>query len=599
MSLEDYELVFKGPRNSLKKTHKKLLLALSAAYGEKVVERAMELQLSGPLTLKRSSKREDLEHLLNVLRDAGGDGFIARAKPQQSVGTATKSSTSSKLKSLDELRDLVAKLRKKSKKIVQCQGVFDLLHIGHFRHLNSAKRHGDVLIVTIVSDRYAKKEFGKLTFAEDLRAEAIANIECCDYVCIVDSASALESIAAIRPDFYAKEVKPALEEDGESKETQKEKRAVEKAGGKVIYTEERIPNSAHLRSLFFEQYPNQTVTYLRRFASKNSAGMLAESLEKLRNLKILVIGDTIIDQYHYCTALGKSAKESIIVNKYISEENFAGGSLATANHVAQVSKNIDLLTVLGKENSYEDFIRSHLNPNIKPHFIHRPSCVTTVKRRFVSTDANVKLFELCHIDDGFLSDREEEKILHYLEKNIRRYDLVIVSDFGHGMMTKNIMKLVCAKSRCLALNVQTNGANQGFNLVTKYSKADLVCIDERELRLATRDRFSEVPALMKEITKSLKCKQIVATRGHHGSICYNPELGFHKTPAFASSSVDKVGAGDAFFAYVAPCFAVGMPQDILGFVGNAVGALKVQIVGNRESVKYADFVSFTTRLLNV
>ena len=60
---------------------------------------------------------------------------------------------------------------------------------------------------------------------------------------------------------------------------------------------------------------------------------------------------------------------------------------------------------------------------------------------------------------------------------------------------------------------------------------------------------------------------------------------------------DAIGAGDAFFAFIAPCFAGGMSQDLVSFVGNAVGSLAVQIVCNREPVNFVDLVKFITRLL--
>jgi len=83
--------------------------------------------------------------------------------------------------------------------------------------------------------------------------------------------------------------------------------------------------------------------------------------------------------------------------------------------------------------------------------------------------------------------------------NFLDYDLVIVSDYGHGFLTKKIRDLICAKAKYLALNVQTNSANIGFNLVTKYRRANCVCIDELELRYATHERFSDLRAHTKKI----------------------------------------------------------------------------------------------------
>ena len=137
----------------------------------------------------------------------------------------------------------------------------------------------------------------------------------------------------------------------------------------------------------------------------------------------------------------------------------------------------------------------------------------------------------------------------------------------------------------------------GFNLVTKYPRANCVCVDEMELRFATHDKFSDVRILIKEVYSDIKCEHVIATRGPAGSLAYSKKEGFHETPAFAYRVVDAIGAGDAFFAFISPCFAAKMPQDLVSFIGNTVGSLAVQIVCNREPVNKVDLVKFITRLL--
>ena len=86
-------------------------------------------------------------------------------------------------------------------------------------------------------------------------------------------------------------------------------------------------------------------------------------------MKILVIGEAIIDEYQYGRSIGKAAKESIIALKHLYNEKFAGGSLAIANHVASFCDKVDLFTVLGEIDSQEDFIEKHLDKKINhnPH----------------------------------------------------------------------------------------------------------------------------------------------------------------------------------------------------------------------------------------
>lgn len=504
-----------------------------------------------------------------------------------------------KVRPLRELAEVTARCRSLGKTVVMCHGVFDLIHLGHVRHLNSAKKLGDILIVTITADQFVKKGPGRPIFNEQLRAEALANLTAIDFVGIVEEPTALTAIELIKPRYYVKGPDYKNKSEDVTAKILEEEAAVARVGGEIYFTDDVTFSSSQLINNYFDVLPEKTTQYLRSIASKYSIKEIQQWITKAQELKVLVVGDSIIDQYHYCRALGKSSKDSIVAQKYLHEENFAGGALATANHVAEMVGSVDLVTVLGKKLSHEKFIRGKLNPAITPHFFYRPGAVTTIKRRYIGEESQQKLFEICFLDDDPLNEKEKSELDSYLRENISNFDLVVVNDFGHGMLANGFLKLLSEKSKCLALNVQTNSANHGFNLVTKYRQADFICIDERELRLATHDRYSDLPPLVKQISKELSLKQLIVTRGRDGSISYDPKNGFIETPTFAKTGVDKVGAGDAFFSYVAPLFAIGAPKEIISLVGNAVGSLAIQIVGNRDPVRLVDLQKFLIRLLKM
>jgi rfaE bifunctional protein nucleotidyltransferase chain/domain len=501
-----------------------------------------------------------------------------------------------KIKSLHELAKIAAGHKRQGRTLAQCHGVFDLLHLGHIRHFRSAKRQADVLIVTLTADKYVKRGPGRPYFNEHLRAEALSALTMVDYVCVLDHPTAVEAIRAVRPDIYAKGSDYRDKKTDVTGMIYAEQAAVKSVGGRIVITDDIVFSSSGLINHYLEIYPRETVRYLKDFAARFPMDGILLQLKKIRRLKILVIGDAIVDQYHYCLAMGKSSKENLVVNKYLSDESFAGGALATANHARELSGSLDFLTVLGKENSFDKFIRSHLSKGIRPIFMTRPDAPTTVKRRFVNFDGNKKLFEICYMEDRFLPPPQEVQILRFLNGNLKKYDLVIAADFGHGLITQKIIDLLCAKSKRLAVNVQTNSANIGFNLVTKYPRADYVCVDEMELRLAMHERLAALPELVQRIQKRMHAKQVMVTRGKDGALGYRRKEGFYQSPALSYHIVDKVGAGDAFFACTAPCFAVGMPQEAISFIGNAAGSIAVQIICNREPVKYADLIKFMTRL---
>ena len=111
------------------------------------------------------------------------------------------------IKKIIDIKDaelLAADLRKQKKRIVLCHGTFDLLHTGHIKHMQNAKAQGDILFVSITADSFVLKGPGRPVFNEQLRLDNIAALESVDYVFINHSQTALISIDAIKPSYYAK-----------------------------------------------------------------------------------------------------------------------------------------------------------------------------------------------------------------------------------------------------------------------------------------------------------------------------------------------------------------------------------------------------------
>jgi rfaE bifunctional protein nucleotidyltransferase chain/domain len=503
----------------------------------------------------------------------------------------------SKVKDLDELAGVLAGLRQQGKTIVHCHGVFDLIHPGHIRHFEAAKREGDVLVVTITQDGFVNKGPGRPVFNQRLRAESVAALQWVDFVAINRWPSAVEAIALLKPDVYVKGGEYAAPESDVTGMIVHEEETVKAGGGRIHFTNEITFSSTELLNTHFDVYPDDAQAFLKGFRQRYSAGEVIKRLDSLRKLKVLVIGETIIDEYHYCQAMGKSPKELLVTTKYLREEVFAGGVLACANHVAGFCEDVHLVTCLGSKNSHEEFVRTHLKPNVTAQFFHRDDSSTIVKRRYLDHAFLSKMFEVCFLDDTAIPPRIEQDMCAYLKSVVGDYDLVLVADYGHGLMGADTIGQLCADARFLAVNTQTNSANAGYNLITKYPRADFICIDEPEMRLACHNRVSDLRELMTGTTRKLSSQRAVVTRGHLGSLAYSAEEGFFEVPVFSSKIVDRVGAGDAYLSVAAPCVASGMPMDLVGFVGNAVGALAVRIVGNRSAVEPVPLYKFITALL--
>jgi rfaE bifunctional protein nucleotidyltransferase chain/domain len=509
----------------------------------------------------------------------------------------TSSTFDAKIKSLDELEPILSALRGRRQVVVQCHGVFDLLHPGHIRHFVAARTQGDVLVVTVTPDRFVNKGPGRPVFNQRLRAEFIAALACVDFVTVTESPTAVESIRAIRPDVYVKGSDYLDDRDDLTGKIVDERRAVEEGGGRVHFTDDITFSSTELLNVHFDVYPEEAQTFLRDYRHRRSADEIIDLLKALRTLKVLVIGDAIIDEYHYVQSMSKSPKELLVATRFLRQEQFAGGILACANHIAGFCNRVDLVTCLGTRDPREEFIRSHLKGNITPVFFYREDAGTVVKRRYVEQAFLSKMFEVAFLDDEELPEAVSRQVERHLQGVLPSYDLVLVADYGHGFLGRDLIRLLGSESRFLAVNTQTNSANAGYNLITRYPRADYVCIDEPEVRLAAQDRRGTIDAVISLVAKDMASKRIAITRGHKGCVTYGEQDGFYHIPVFSQEIVDRIGAGDAYLSVTAPCAAAGYPPDVIGFIGNAVGALAVRIVGNRTPVEPVSLFKFITALL--
>ncbi len=502
----------------------------------------------------------------------------------------------SKILTLDQVIDKAKALKKEGKVIVQSHGVFDLIHPGIIQHLNHAKKLGDILIVSVIKDKDVHRGPGRPIFPEAFRVENVASLEQVDYVCLVDNETPFECIKMIQPDIFAKG-QAAHEKDRKIHERLfKEEKKFYSDKCRIIETEGFSFSSSHIINNFLDIYPAETKKLLDDFKKKYSFSDIADRINALKDLKVLVIGDGIIDEYHYCDSLGKSSKANLVVSKYLSHEIFAGGTFAVANHIAGLCDSIKMVSLLGREDSREDFVLKNIKPNVGAKFFYRDDGPSVIKKRYIHEYLNQKLFEVCYMNDDFISGKLETEIIDYLTSEVPKYDLVMVSNFGHGFITNSIIKAIKTHAKKVAVNAQTNAANVGYNLITRYDDPDYVCLDESELRLSAQDKHADIEQVAKKIANDVKADCLIVTLGKKGSFGVNHN-NVNRTPIFSHKVVDTVGAGDAFFAYTAPCYAKGMPLDMLSFIGNAVGAIAVQIVCNKKSVEKFELLEFINTIL--
>lgn len=490
----------------------------------------------------------------------------------------------SKIVDLKKLAELTAEAKAAGQTVVHCHGVFDLLHIGHIRYFKQARDMGDLLIVTLTPDRYVDKGPHRPAFTEALRLEAIASVFCVDYVALNEWPTAEETLRLLKPDVYVKgsEFKQ-IGTDMTGKMGQ-EAKVVEEIGGRLAFTEDIVFSSTHLINTYLSVFPKEVKDYLSFFGQRHSLDDVLACVDRMADLKVIVVGDAILDEYVYCDGIGTSSKDPALAVQYQSEDRFAGGALAVANHVAGFAGQVDLFTVLGTEPDHTRFVRDKLCCNVAPHFTMREGAPTVTKRRFIEGYSFNKLLEMYVMDESPVSAELVATMQADIEEAAKTADVVLVADYGHGAISTGLIEWLCGKAPFLAVNTQANAGNRGFHTISRYPRIDFGCIAEHEMRLETRDLRGDLAPMMQAVAPRLGARLFVVTHGRRGCLVRDADGEIIEVPAFASRVVDRVGAGDAFLSVAALAAAQGVAPEIIGFLGNVAGAEAVEIVGNDKYI---------------
>jgi len=284
-------------------------------------------------------------------------------------------------------------------------------------------------------------------------------------------------------------------------------------------------------------------------------------INNVRNLKVAVIGETIIDEFVKVSYEGQSMKSICPVFKLEGKvQQQMGGALAIANHIKDFVKSVKII--------------SNTNSEI-------------VKTRFVDVNNHKKHIEINKFDtDNF----PEIKV------NTDDYDVVIVADFGHGFCEKLMINdgfhLMC----------QTNSNNFGFNRISKWKnhKKKTVCLDLREasLQMNTKFQFQSEKEIFELYNYEMKAENLFLTIGGAGAIYTNGKK-IVKQKSYPSEIVDTIGAGDTFLAF-ATLSSVVSHQDISTImqVPALAASLSTTWLANEKSVTKKNLFAYANRFIS-
>jgi rfaE bifunctional protein nucleotidyltransferase chain/domain len=489
----------------------------------------------------------------------------------------------------NKLLRILADLKKNKKKISLCHGVFDLVHYGHILHFKSAKKLSDVLIVSVTKDKFIKKRIEGPLFNEIQRLNYLNEISLIDYIYSCETNSAEDSIRTIKPDFYVKGPDYKNNLSDSTKKIYLEKKLVKKYGGKIIYTkDEKFSSSKIINEKNLLLTNSDQEKYIKNIKNKFGYNYIKKKIYDFKKIKPLVVGELIIDHYCFGDIIGKAGKEPHLVLKEVSDEYYVGGSGAITRHLSSFVNSVKIIAPFGGEPFLKNLLKKSFDKNVFTNFIKpEKNYLSIIKKRFIDKISNYKMFG-SYILPSKPANNFSKILISNIKKNLASNNVLLVCDYGHNFIDKNVAKFISRIKKFKALNAQLNSASNRYHSLNNYFNIDVLVVNETELRQELREEKLDLNILAKILIKKNKIKNLIVTKGKAGVLLYKKNSKPIFCPAFVSQSVDKVGAGDAMLSISSLAIKQGLDPELVLFLGSIAAAISVNNVGNKICVNVND-----------
>ena len=487
------------------------------------------------------------------------------------------------LTNIEDLEKYVTELKDSKKKIVLCQGHFNVIHPGHLRFLEFAKKQGDYLIIALQGKKRLEPEVRDKFFDEKARAHGVASLEKIDKVFIFNEIPIEKIIEVTRPDFYVRGEEFAKRRE----EIHNEIIVTEKFGGKVIFSsgEVQYATTEFLDHDFPEIKDHHYHLFETALKKQNIViDKLYTLCDDFKSNHILVIGDTIVDQYVACDALGMSSEAPVLVLRELNTKEYVGGAAVVSRHVAALGAQCSFISIIGPDEPGKMVKKECEKNSIETKLIIDDERPTTFKIRYM-VDSQ-KILRVSKLKDHYINKKIENRIIEHLESMTKSIQGIIVSDFVYGVVTPGVLEYIAqvAKKYSIKLYGDSQSSSQIGN-VSKFLNYDLLTPTEKETRLALDDKYNGLEVLGRRFIKMTNVKNLLITLADKGFISFenNMDNGFIKTqhfPALTVNPLDVIGAGDAMLAVLSLSICTGASLMEASTLASGVAAMAVNKIGN-------------------
>jgi rfaE bifunctional protein kinase chain/domain len=461
-----------------------------------------------------------------------------------------------------------------AEKIVFVSGNFNVIHPGHLRLLNFAAECGDFLVVGVTEDSAP----GTL-IPEILRLEGVRAIGAVDYAFLLP----------VPPEEFVAVLKPDLVVKGKEHETHfnPEQQVVESYSGKLLFSSGEVRFSS--MDLLQRELRETNLSTIRKpsdFPARHgfdSRGLI-DLIDRFASLRVVVVGDLIVDEYVTCDPLGMSQEDPTIVVTPIKRDLFVGGAGIVAAHARGLGAHVKYFGVVGDDQAAAYALQTLTKHRVDACLVKDDSRPTTLKQRYRARGKT--LLRVSHLRQHDISQQQITAMLDELVPALEDADLVVFSDFNYGCLPQMLVDEII--SRCAQQGIPMVADSQSSSQVGDVSRFQgmlLLTPTEHEARLAVRDTGSGLVVLAEALHRKARAGHLFITLGAEGMLVHSADgarkgLTTDQLPAFNTAPKDVSGAGDCLLTCASMALVTGANIWESAYLGSIAAACQVGRVGN-------------------
>lgn len=459
--------------------------------------------------------------------------------------------------------------------IVFISGLFNTIHPGHSRLFRYACQQGKPVVIGILHEGVGERA---ILPAEDRLAAVVDNS-------FVDFAFILHDL----PEDFIRALQPhtVLKGKEHSDRFNPEQDIVNEYGGRLMFSSgETSFSSLELLRQDFLQINHSTIQrpieYLKRH--NISSESLTARVSEMRKRRIVVIGDTIVDEYVTCDAVGLSREDPTIVVRPLSSKLFLGGAGIVAAHARALGAHVDFFTVLGKDMVADQAAEMLAEYNVTTHAIIDETRPSTLKKRYRAQERT--MLRVNTFSEVEIATVIQDALFARLEEVLDDAELLIFSDFNYGIIPQSLVERIAQAARAKGIFVLADSQTSSqVGDVSRYQRMSLITPTEHEARVALRDQTSGLAQLANKLVDVTNSENLVVTLGAEGVFGQTRHAdgtgwAIDRLPALNNAARDSAGAGDAMLVAMGLALTSGASFWEALYLGSVAAACQIGRVGN-------------------